>query len=149
EKRKESERDSKMKEGDMARRLLVILVSLALAPAAAGADRPNIILIFADDHAYQAISAYGDPRKLIETPNLDRRAREGVRSARCLVPTSLCAPSRPTALTGKYSPLNGFYNNSNSRFDGSQVTFPKLLEKAGYQTAVIGKWHLVSDPTGF
>jgi arylsulfatase A-like enzyme len=65
------------------------------------------------------------------------------------VTNSICGPSRATILTGKYSHLNGFYNNSNSRFDGSQQTFPKLLQKAGYATAIIGKWHLVTDPTGF
>ena len=93
--------------------------------------RPNIVFIFSDDHAYQAISAYGDPRKLLETPNIDRIAKEGMRFDRCLVPNSICGPSRATVLTGKYSHANGFYNNTNSRFDGSQTTFPKLLQKAG------------------
>lgn len=119
------------------------------APAADPPRRPNLVFLFADDHAWQAISAYGDARKLLQTPNIDRLAREGMRFDRCLVPNSICGPSRATILTGKYSHANGFYNNTNSKFDGSQTTFPKLLRKAGYQTALFGKWHLVSNPTGF
>ncbi|MDR3638190.1 MAG: sulfatase [Isosphaeraceae bacterium] len=116
---------------------------------AAEARRPNIVFIFSDDHAYQAISAYNDSRRLLETPNIDRLGREGIRFDRCVVPNSICGPSRASVLTGKYSHKNGFYNNTNSRFDGSQTTFPKLLRASGYQTAIVGKWHLVSEPTGF
>ncbi len=136
---------------------VLVMIMLALAPsqaesgqdAAAATRRPNIVFIFSDDHAYQAISAYGDPRRLLETPNIDRLAREGMRFDRCLVPNSICGPSRATVLTGKYSHANGFYNNTNSRFDGAQTTFSKLLRASGYQTAIFGKWHLVTDPTGF
>ncbi len=108
--------------------------------------RPNILFIFTDDHAYQAISAYGS--KLNQTPNIDRLAKEGLLFERALVTNSICGPMRAVIQTGKYSHLNGFLDNTDT-FDGSQQTFPKLLQQAGYQTAVIGKWHLVSTPTGY
>jgi len=129
-----------------------LLATVALTSnelAAAEGQRPNILFIFADDLTCQALSAYGDKRRLLETPNIDRIARDGMRFDRCLVTNSICGPSRATILTGKYSHSNGFFNNTNCRFDGSQQTFPKLLQAAGYTTAIIGKWHLVSDPTGF
>ena len=106
----------------------------------------NVLFIFTDDHAYQAISAYGSNRN--KTPNIDRIARDGMLFNRAFVTNSICAPSRAVILTGKHSHLNGQLTNG-QKFDGSQQTFPKLLQKKGYQTAIIGKWHLKSDPTGF
>jgi arylsulfatase A-like enzyme len=128
----------------------LLLSAFTLAGECRAQQRPpNILFLFSDDLTCQAISAYGDKRQLLNTPNMDRIGHEGMRFDRCLVTNSICGPSRATILTGKYSHLNGFYNNSNSRFDSSQQTFPKLLQRAGYSTAVIGKWHLMSDPTGF
>lgn len=109
-------------------------------------DRPNILFIMSDDHAWQAISAYGS--KVNKTPNIDRIAKNGMKFNRALVTNSICGPSRATILTGKYSHLNGMLRHSNT-FDGSQQTYPKILQKSGYQTAIIGKWHLKTDPTGF
>lgn len=107
---------------------------------------PNIVFIFSDDHTTQAIGAYGS--RINRTPNIDRLAREGMIFRNCFVTNSICAPSRAVVLTGKHSHLNGQFTNAET-FDGSQQTFPKLLRQAGYQTAMIGKWHLRSDPTGF
>src|SRR5699024_1372579 len=109
-------------------------------------DRPNIIWIMTDDHSYQTLSAYDD--RFIQTPNMDRIAEEGVKFTNSFVGNSICAPSRATLLTGKHSHKNGQINNRVS-FDGSQPTFPKYLQDTGYQTALIGKWHLKSTPTGF
>lgn len=115
------------------------------------AQRPNIIYIMSDDHAYQAISAYGGILKdIAPTPNIDRIAMNGMRFDRCLVTNSISGPCRAVVLTGKYSHLNGFLANERQpAFDGEQQTFPKLLRAAGYSTAMIGKWHLGSNPTGF
>lgn len=113
-------------------------------------DQPNILFVMTDDHAVNALSCYGG--RLMETPNLDRLAEGGMRFNNCYVTNSLCAPSRATILTGKYSHKHGVRENlfgDKPPFDGSQQTFPKLLRQAGYRTSMIGKWHLKSDPTGF
>ncbi|PZV79633.1 arylsulfatase A-like enzyme [Algoriphagus aquaeductus] len=109
-------------------------------------DRPNIIFIMSDDHAYQAISAYDN--RLMETPNIDRIAKMGMLFTQASVTNSICAPSRATILTGKHSHLNGKIDN-HFPFDTTNVTFPQLLQQAGYQTAMFGKLHFGNNPKGF
>ena len=109
-------------------------------------DRPNIIFIMSDDHAYQAISAYDN--KLIETPNIDRIAKMGMLFTNASVTNSICAPSRATILTGKHSHMNGKIDN-HFPFDTTNVTFPQLFQDAGYQTAMFGKLHFGNNPKGF
>ncbi|MCA9105912.1 MAG: sulfatase-like hydrolase/transferase [Planctomycetales bacterium] len=124
----------------------ILSACLAIVSPAQAADRPNILFFMADDHGYQAMSCYGS--QVNETPNIDRIARDGMRFDRAFVTNSICGPCRAVILTGKYSHLNGFARNGD-RFDGSQQTVAKLLQSVGYETAVIGKWHLETDPTGF
>ena len=109
--------------------------------------KPNIVIIISDDHAFQAISAYGS--KYIKTPNIDRIAKEGAIMKKAYVTNSICGPSRAVILTGKYSHKNGFLDNEHSQFDGFQNSFIKELRANGYQTSWIGKWHLETQPQGF
>ena len=131
----------------MRRELALIPASLAALAANAQGLRPNIVYIMTDDHTAQMMSCYDT--RYVETPNLDRIARDGVRFTHSYVANSLSGPSRACMLTGKHSHKNGFTNNEHGIFDGSQQTMPKLLQAAGYETCLIGKWHLVSTPTGF
>jgi len=131
-------------------KVIIFLLAITAALSCSGSvKQPNILFLFTDDHALKALSAYGGPlAKIAPTPHLDRLAKEGMLFEHCLVSNSICAPSRAVVLTGKYSHLNGQLTNKGS-FDGSQQTAPKLLRAAGYQTAIVGKWHLKSTPTGF
>ncbi len=133
-------------------RTFALLPILALALMISGCTdsvgekaRPNIVFIMSDDHAYQAISAYSD--HLMQTPNIDRIANEGMLFSNACVTNSICAPSRATILTGKHCHLHGKIDNR-FPFDTTQITFPQLFQDAGYQTAMFGKLHFGNNPKG-
>lgn len=117
--------------------------------------RPNIIIMYSDDHTAQSIGAYREALdyglKLdhTPTPNIDRLAEQGMRFDNAFVTNSICKPSRAVLLTGTHNHINGVWMNAGESIDTSLVTFPKLLRKAGYKTAMVGKWHLGSEPRGF
>ncbi|MEH6620561.1 sulfatase [Maribacter arcticus] len=124
---------------------ILFLLPLSTKAQKSKTKRPNIIFIMSDDHAYQAISAYDD--KLIQTPNIDRLAKEGMLFANASVTNSICAPSRATILTGKHTHINGKVDNY-FPFDTTQVTFPQIFKKNGYKTAMFGKLHFGNNPKG-
>ncbi|PXY03138.1 sulfatase [Marinifilum breve] len=129
---------------------LALLSACDAKPKELEPKQPNIVYIMADDHAVQAISAFDHPlSKLAPTPNIDRIAKGGAMFTNSFCTNSICGPSRAVILTGKFSHVNGFMQNRGGKFDGNQPTFPKHLQKEGYETAMIGKWHLNCEPTGF
>lgn len=128
---------------------ITTLLTLVMSCSLIAEKRPNIVWIFSDDHTRQAIGAYGGPLASINpTPNIDRLFEEGMRFDHCYVGNSICAPSRATLLTGKHSHIHGKIDNLN-QFDHSQMQFQKLLQKGGYQTAMVGKIHLSGPMQGF
>jgi arylsulfatase A-like enzyme len=125
---------------------LAFSVASRAQPAPTPPDRPNILFIMSDDHAAHAISAYGST--INKTPNIDRLAREGIRFTNCFCENSLCSPSRAAIMTGTFSCRNGVVDLS-TKLDPAKPTFPTFLRDAGYQTALIGKWHLHRNPSEF
>jgi len=129
--------------------LSLCLAGAGFAQAQSQDKAPNILFIMADDHTSQAINSYGGIlAKYLPTPNIDRIGREGVRMNNCFVTNSISTPSRACILTGQYSQKNGVYTLSDA-IDPNHPNVAKELQKAGYQTAIIGKWHLGTEPAGF
>lgn len=126
--------------------MLYRLIFLCIITIPSYSQQPNIIYIMSDDHDADAISAYN--KTLIHTPHIDRLAKEGMLFTNCFVGNSICSPVRATVLTGQHSHKNGVKDNR-TPFDSSKITLPKLLKASGYETALIGKWHLHSLPSGF
>ncbi|WP_404306935.1 sulfatase family protein [Neorhodopirellula lusitana] len=115
----------------------------------AGASRPNVLYIMSDDHAAHGISAYGGRfAEVAPTPNIDRLAKEGTLFSNAFCTNSICSPSRACVLTGQYDHTNGAFD-LDGRVDPGKQMLAIEMGKAGYQTAMIGKWHLKAEPADF
>jgi arylsulfatase A-like enzyme len=124
-----------------------IILCIGANSQAASSERPNVLFIMSDDHTSQAISAYGGMlADVCPTPNIDRLASEGMLFRNCFVTNSICTPSRAAIMTGKYAHKNGVYKFT--AMDHSQPTLPKMMQRGGYHTSLIGKYHLHSNPVG-
>ena len=133
----------------MNQKLIIYSVGIFAANVSIAQDRPNILYIMSDDHGMQAMSCYGHPlSKLLLTRNIDRIAREGMLMQNCFVTNSISTPSRACIITGQYSHKNGAYTLDNA-LEPSHPNLAKELQGAGYQTAIVGKWHLKKEPMGF
>ena len=122
---------------------------LLLTSTLCGQDKPNILFIMSDDHAANAVSAYGgDLSKVLKTRNIDAISKNGAILYSCFATNSISTPSRATILTGQYSHKNGVYTLSD-KMDTTKQTVAGILQKSGYSTALFGKWHLVTEPKGF
>ena len=131
------------------KRLLALAFAIVATLPLRAADQPNILYIIADDHAAEAIGAYGGRLAALNpTPTIDRLAREGAMLKNCFCTNSICTPSRATILTGQYSNVNGIRTLIGSLPEARQA-LPTLMKAAGYETAMVGKWHLDAEPAAF
>ena len=127
----------------------VVMLSMLLFAQSALADKPNILYIMSDDHTSQAVGAYGSRlAELNPTPTIDRLAKEGILFENAFCTNSICSPSRACVLTGQYNHTNGVYDLA-GKVDPESQYLPIEMKKAGYQTAMIGKWHLKVEPASF
>lgn len=130
-------------------RALIWMIAIAMAPWVVADDRPNILFIMSDDHTSQAVGAYGSRLAYLDpTPNLDRLAEEGMLFENAFCTNSICTPSRACVMTGQYNHTNGVFD-LNGRIEPENQHLAKEMKKAGYQTAMIGKWHLKAEPAAF
>ena len=122
---------------------------IATSLAASAADKPNILFIMSDDHTTQAVSAYRSRlAEIAPTPTIDRLAKEGILFENALCTNAICTPSRACIITGQYNHTNGVFD-LNGEIPAARQTLAIEMGKAGYETAMIGKWHLKAEPAAF